>query len=148
MRKSVKGAVVTLGAMTAIAGSTFVAGPAMAASTPIGACGGGKMHVVDHIDVKKNGKKVATTYLLWDGTKKGGTNCVVTWKAKPNTKFVGAAIAKKGATHWTYDKGRGRKYSTYAGPVKVTHAKGKCILFGGAYDTIGYQRADWGHCGK
>ncbi|GAA4619975.1 spore-associated protein A [Actinoallomurus vinaceus] len=140
MRKSAQRAVLALSAATAVAGSVFISSPAMAASSPIAACGGGKYHVVGHHDFKKKGKKVATTFLLYNGK----TNCVITWKAHPDKKYVSAGIAKYGDKNWTWQHGH---FSTYAGPVKRS-ARGACIVWGGDYDHSRRWTLKWGHCGK
>ncbi|MGI5200278.1 spore-associated protein A [Spirillospora sp. CA-108201] len=139
MRKSTQRAVLALSAGTVVAGSTFIASPAMAASTPIGACGGGNYHEVDRHNFKKSGKKVATIYLMYNGK----TNCVVTWKTHPNSKYVAAGVQKLGDSKFKWEGGY---YSTYAGPVKRS-ARGACITWGGRYDNLAYWTDRWGHCG-
>jgi hypothetical protein len=145
VRKSTKSAVLALSAMTAIGGSVVMSSPAMAVSSPIAVCGGGKYHVVDKHAFKKKDKHghlhtLATTYLLYNGS----SNCVITWKAQPDTKYVGAGILKVGNTKWTWQSGH---FRTYAGPVRLK-AKGACIAWAGAYDSTVYWTKHWGHCGK
>ncbi|MFI7445338.1 spore-associated protein A [Nonomuraea indica] len=132
MRTFKQGAALALATVAALAGTFTTSSPAMAASSPIRACGGGSYHVIDKHDLGK-----ATIYLLYNGK----TNCVVTWKDRPNSKFVLAWI-------WARSKGMDRDsggYSTYAGPVKVS-APGECIKWGGYYDgTEWSSRLE--HCG-
>ncbi|MEO3876586.1 spore-associated protein A [Nonomuraea sp. B12E4] len=132
MRKYRQAAALTIATVAAIAGTVTMSSPAMAASTPIGACGGGSYHQIDSHDLG-----AATIYLLYNGT----TNCVVTWKDSPNSTYV-LALISNGLDGWRYDDG---DYSTYAGPVKVNGA-GQCIKWGGAYGSTRYD-SPWEHCG-
>lgn len=132
MRKSKQGIVLALATAATLAGSLLASGPAMAASSPIGACGGGKYHVIDKQDLG-----AATVYLLYNGS----TNCVVTWKDHPNKTYVKALIHRE-RQPWTTDAGH---FSTYAGPVKIA-AKGKCIQWGGDYGSKQYT-SHFEHCG-
>ncbi|MFC5750779.1 spore-associated protein A [Actinomadura rugatobispora] len=136
MRNFKKGAALALASAAAIAGSIFTSSPAMAASSPIAACGGGSYHVIDKEYVGK-----AIIYLLYNGT----TNCVVTWKNSPGTTtYVSAQIRKPGGS-WKSDGGN---YRTYAGPVKV-NAAGQCIQWGGSYGSNPNEGwySPWEHCG-
>ncbi|MEV4567147.1 spore-associated protein A [Nonomuraea sp. NPDC049419] len=133
MRKIKQGAALAFAATLALAGSFAFSTPAMAASTPIGACGGGSYHVINKRDLGP-----AVIYLLYNGT----TNCVVTWKDKPDNKWVSAVIRTYDINYRT-DEGY---FSTYAGPVKV-NAAGQCIKWGGDYgDSLGWT-SPWMHCG-
>ena len=141
MRKSIQRAVLALSAMTAVAGSVFVTSPAMAASSPIAACGGGKYHIVDKHVFKKSGKKVATTFLLYNGK----TDCVITWKAHRDKKFISAEVIKQGDKQWTIPK----KFHYGAYVLVKRSAHGACIAWGGEYDTDHHWRTHkWVHCGK
>ncbi|MET8988641.1 hypothetical protein ACFYUK_43255 [Nonomuraea wenchangensis] len=135
MRMIKRSATLSLGLAAALAASVTLSGPAAAASTPIGACGGGSYHVIDSHAFGSS----AVTYLLYNGS----TNCVVTWKtgAAGNTTYVRAVI-------WPYG-GEGKvdadNYRYYAGPVKVS-AAGKCVKWGGTYGSTWWE-SDWEHCG-
>ncbi|MER5420745.1 spore-associated protein A [Streptosporangium roseum] len=132
MRRLKQGAALAVATVAALAG-TFAAGsPAMAASSPVAACGGGSYHVIDKHDLGK-----ATIYLLYNGS----TNCVVNWKDSPNSTWISAFLYKDGGPY-PVDSGY---YSTYAGPVKVS-AAGKCITWGGIYGSTGYTSPSE-HCG-
>lgn len=132
MRTFKQGAALALATVAALAGTFTTSSPAMAASSPIKACGGGSYHVIDKQDLGK-----ATIYLLYNGK----TNCVVTWKDSPNGKFVAASVRSRSKG---MDKDAGG-YSTYAGPVKVS-AAGECIKWGGSYDGDDWD-SRWEHCG-
>ncbi|WP_406319675.1 spore-associated protein A [Streptosporangium sp. NBC_01639] len=132
MRRFKQGAALAVATVAALAGTLAAGSPAMAASTPIAACGGGSYHVIDQHDLGK-----ATIYLMYNGT----TNCVVTWKDSPNTEWVGVYLVVQGGSYL----GDADYYSTYAGPVKLS-AKGKCIEWGGVYGSIGYT-SPLEHCG-
>ncbi|MFD8556791.1 spore-associated protein A [Streptosporangium canum] len=132
MRRLKQGAALAVATVAALAGTFATGSPAMAASSPVAACGGGSYHVIDKHDLGK-----ATIYLMYNGT----TNCVVTWKDSPNSAFVLAEIMKKGGNLLT-DSGN---YSTYAGPVKVS-ARGECIVWGGIYGSTQWG-SPWSHCG-
>ena len=132
-------------AITAVtlAAAALTTGTAQAASSPIAACGGGSYH---QIDSHKLGN-VATIHLLYNGS----TNCVVTWRTNPGTAIpMLAAIARQdsdGSFH-DYRNNEGR-FTTYAGPVKVS-AAGRCIDWGGGVMisgvwTVWYSNAS--HCG-
>ena len=69
-----------LAASAVVAGSIAVAGPANAASTPLGACGSG-YHEIDHQDVKLSGTELGVIHLMYNGS----IDCVVTWK----TAYIG-----------------------------------------------------------
>ncbi|WP_406311514.1 spore-associated protein A [Streptosporangium sp. NBC_01639] len=131
MRRLKQGAALAVATVAALAGTLATGSPAMAASSPIGACGGGSYHEIDRHDLGK-----ATVYLLYNGT----TNCVVTWKDSRNSTFVNAVIRTTG--NWIEDPGN---FSTYAGPVKLS-AKGKCIQWGGDYGSTQYT-SPLEHCG-
>ncbi|MEO3796058.1 spore-associated protein A [Nonomuraea sp. B10E15] len=131
MRTWKKGAAVAFATVAAFAGTLAVGSPAMAASSPIAACGGGSYHVIDKHDLGR-----ATVYLMYNGS----TNCVVTWKDSPNNTYVDAVI--RVGDVWRNDPGH---YSTYAGPVKMS-AAGKCIRWGGDYGSTQYT-SPWEHCG-
>lgn len=133
MRKFRKVAGLTIAAAAALAGTVATSSPAMAASTPIGACGGGSYHEIDKHDLG-----AATIHLLYNGK----TNCVVTWKDNPNGAYVLAQIRVAGGG-WHSDGGF---YSTYAGPVKVS-AAGKCIQWRGSYSTGKVYESPVEHCG-
>jgi hypothetical protein len=132
VRKIKRGAALAFAATLALAGSVAFSTPAMAASTPIGACGGGSYHVIDKHDLGP-----AVIYLLYNGS----TNCVVTWKDKPNSQWVSARIKTRNAAD-RYDSGY---FSTYAGPVKV-YAPGTCISWGGEYGALWWY-SKYEHCG-
>ncbi|WP_406319485.1 spore-associated protein A [Streptosporangium sp. NBC_01639] len=131
MRRLKQGAALAVATVAALAGTLATGSPAMAASTPIGACGS-SYHVIDQHDLGK-----ATVYLLYNGS----TNCVVTWKDSPNSTYVNAVI-RAGGWAWVADPGN---YSTYAGPVKLS-AKGQCIQWGGNYGSTQYTSPSE-HCG-
>ncbi|HUQ57002.1 hypothetical protein [Lentzea sp.] len=115
---------------------------AQAASSPIDACGGG----YHQIDSHRLGS-VATIHLLYNGS----TNCVVTWRTNPGTAIrLLAAIARQesdgGFRDYVNDDD---KYTTYAGPVKVS-AAGRCIDWGGGVTISGVWNAWYSgpsHCG-
>ncbi|WP_406317336.1 hypothetical protein OHA77_08840 [Streptosporangium sp. NBC_01639] len=140
VRKFKQGALLTLATMVAFSGSIFTSSSAMAASSPVAACGGGSYHVIDKHDLGK-----AVIYLMYNGT----TNCVVTWKDSPDSKKVVAGILVQGNTQENRDADY---YQYYAGPVKAS-AAGKCIIWGGAYGAGDYDysgswyRSPWEHCG-
>ena len=126
-------AVVTAGMTTGLAAA---GGPAMAASTPLGACGadGTTYHVIDQHDLGK-----ATMYLMYNGAQ----NCVVTWKDSPDSKYVEAYITRYESGDIAHvDDGY---YSTYAGPVRTT-APGQCIVWAGMYDQTLWNSGK-SHCG-
>ncbi|WP_326826842.1 spore-associated protein A [Streptosporangium sp. NBC_01756] len=133
MRRFKQGAALAVATVAALAGALATSSPAMAASSPISACGGGSYHVIDQHDLGK-----ATVYLLYNGT----TNCVVTWKDSPNSTYVNAVMRVEGSTTWGQDPGN---FSTYAGPVKIS-AKGQCIQWGGIYGSA-YYTSPFEHCG-
>lgn len=131
-----RSATLTLGMAATLAASVTLSAPAMAASSPIEACGGGSYHV---IDTKALGTS-ATIYLLYNGS----TNCVVTWKqgsAVGQSAWMRAMVqvygspAEVDADHYRY----------YAGPVKVK-APGKCIMWGGSHGSQWWE-SPWEHCG-
>lgn len=131
-----RSATLALGMAATLAASVALSTPAMAASSPIEACGGGSYHVIDSHAYGSS----ATTYLLYNGT----TNCVVTWKqgsAVGNGAWVRAVVqvyGSPGVVDADY-------YRYYAGPVKVK-APGKCIMWGGSYGSS-YWESPWEHCG-
>jgi hypothetical protein len=135
-----RGALLTLATVVAFSGSLFTSSSAMAASSPVAACGGGSYHVIDKHDLGK-----AVIYLMYNGT----TNCVVTWKDTPDDKKVMAYVTALGDTGGKNDHGY---YRYYAGPVKRA-AAGKCIMWGGSYGAGDYDwsgswyRSSWEHCG-
>ncbi|MEO3823058.1 hypothetical protein [Actinomadura sp. B10D3] len=133
MRKIKKGAALAMVSAAALAGSVAISNPAMAASSPIAACGGGSYRVISSTDLG-----AATVYLMWNGT----YNCAVTWKDQPNSKFVAVDIQNDAGAS---DEDSGN-YSTYAGPVKV-YGKGRCIMYQGAYGNASGGSVEWGHCG-
>jgi len=130
-----RSATLTIGIAAALAASVTLSSPAMAASSPIEACGGGSYHVIDSHSYGSS----ATTYLLYNG----GTDCVVTWKtgAAGNSAWVRAVVQAYGSPGVV----DANYYHYYAGPVKV-YAPGKCIMWGGSYDTQWYE-SPWEHCG-
>ncbi|MDP9864267.1 MULTISPECIES: spore-associated protein A [Streptosporangium] len=132
MRKFKRGATLALATAAALVGSLTTGSPAMAASSPIAACGGGSYHVIDQHDLGR-----ATVYLLYNGS----TNCVVTWKDSPNNVRVNAVIRRERGKYVT-DPGN---FSTYAGPVKIS-AAGKCVQWGGDYGNKQYT-SPLEHCG-
>ncbi|MFI7225510.1 hypothetical protein ACIBO5_20025 [Nonomuraea angiospora] len=132
MRKIKQSAVLGVTIATALAGGLATSGPAMAASSPIAACGGGSYHEIDRHDLGK-----AVIHLLYNGT----TNCVVTWKDSPNSEYV-MALVSNGEDGWRSDSGN---YSTYAGPVKV-NGEGKCVKWGGQYGNTRWE-SGFEHCG-
>ncbi|GAA2394778.1 spore-associated protein A [Nonomuraea africana] len=131
-----RSATLALGVAATLAASVAFSSPAMAASSPIEACGGGSYHVID----SKALGSYATIYLLYNGS----YNCVVTWKKSPyagNTTWVRAVVqayGSPGVVDADY-------YRYYAGPVKV-RAPGKCIMWGGSYGSLWYE-SPWEHCG-
>lgn len=136
MRNIKKTAALALaGAATVAASLVAGGGPAMAATTPIGACGGGSYHEIDHHAVGD-----AVVHLLYNGT----TNCVVTWRNHPGDPiYLQANIEAQGGDGFHVDDG---VYTTYAGPVKV-NAAGTCIRWGGVYGYDNNYSSGWGHCG-
>ena len=137
MRKHSKRAVLALAGTVTIAGSVAVSSPAMAASTPIGACGGGSYHVVDKHDLGPS-----VIYLMYNGS----TNCVVNWKDSPSSAFIDVWIWRQSDGEGPYDGGN---FSTYAGPVKL-YAAGDCIIWGGSTKTSSDWKSwesHWEHCG-
>jgi hypothetical protein len=142
MRTISKAATLALGASAALAGSVALGAPAMAASTPIGVCGGGDYHVIDHENMGE-GAITAITYLLWSNSAK--TNCVVTFKvgsAVGDSVSVSARLQVQGQPA-KVDGPKAYKY--YAGPVKAA-AGGKCVRFGGTYGELNFW-SNYGHCG-
>lgn len=131
-----KKALALAGAATMAASLVAIgATPAMAATTPIGACGGGSYHEIDHHAVGD-----AVVHLLYNGS----TNCVVTWRNHPGAKiYLQANIEAQGGDGFHVD---GNLYTTYAGPVKVSAAK-TCIRWGGVYGDHDNYSSGWGHCG-
>ncbi|MEU5943845.1 hypothetical protein ABZ807_32910 [Micromonospora sp. NPDC047548] len=130
-----RSATLALGIVATLAASVSWSSPAMAASSPIAACGGGSYHVIDSHAYGSS----ATTYLLYNGS----TNCVVTWKtgAAGNAAWVRAVVqvyGSPGVVDADY-------YRYYAGPVKV-NAPGKCIMWGGSYGSQWYE-SPFEHCG-
>ncbi|MFD1932851.1 MULTISPECIES: hypothetical protein [Nonomuraea] len=131
-----RSAIVALGTAAALAVSVVASSPAMAASSPIEACGGGSYHVID----SKAFGTSATVYLLYNGS----TNCVVTWKqgsAVGNSVWVRAVVQAYGSPGVV----DANYYRYYAGPVKVK-APGKCIMWGGSYGDQWYE-SPFEHCG-
>jgi hypothetical protein len=135
-------AVLTLATVGVLAGSVVLSSsPALAASSPTAACGGGSYHVIDHHAIGG----LATIYLLYNGS----TNCVVTWKSSAyqgKSSTTGASIQKQGGGRID-DTGF---YQIYAGPVKVA-AAGACVSWGGvASNGAGggdSWQSGWTHCG-
>ncbi|GLY79759.1 spore-associated protein A [Actinoallomurus iriomotensis] len=134
MHKVVKKVALSVSAAVALAVPLSVNNPAMAASSPIAACGGGSYHVIDKHDLGP-----AVIYLLYNGT----TNCVVTWKDSPNTTSVYASIQRQSDGKEVQDVGH---YSTYAGPVKL-NAAGTCVWWMGGYGNSYEWGSGWSHCG-
>ncbi|GAA4222671.1 hypothetical protein FHR32_003838 [Streptosporangium album] len=137
MHKLKRSTVVALGMAAALAASVVTSTPAMAASSPVEACGGGSYHVIDSHALGS----YATVYLLYNGS----TNCVVTWKKAPyagNTKRVDANLTRSDLNYVKIDGG---KFKYYAGPLKIS-AAGKCVQWGGGYDLLNWT-SGWGHCG-
>ncbi|MFG3437496.1 hypothetical protein ACGF0J_09655 [Nonomuraea sp. NPDC047897] len=130
-----RSATLALGMAATLAASVTLSGPAVAASSPIEACGGGSYHVIDSHAFGSS----ATTYLLYNGS----TNCVVTWKTggRGNTAWVRAMVQAYGSS----GKVDADHYRYYAGPVKA-HAPGKCIRWGGSYGDQWWE-SPWEHCG-
>ncbi|MFG2059152.1 hypothetical protein ACGFI9_34560 [Micromonospora sp. NPDC048930] len=124
-----------LSTTAALVASAVLSSPAMAASTPYEACGGGSNRVIDSHSYGSS----AVTYLFYDGS----TNCVVTWKtgAAGNSAWVRAVVQAYGSPG-KVDSGY---FHYYAGPVKV-YAPGKCIMWGGSYDSQWYE-SPFEHCG-
>lgn len=147
MRIFKRGMALTIGAAAVLAGSVLTSSPALAASSPIEACGGGSYHVIDSHALGD----AATLYLLYNGS----TDCVVTWKKSPyagsNTGEVYAEVQRQSDLLIDDDIGY---YSYYAGPAKVT-APGTCIRWVGHIwvprptgGSILYSwDAGWSHCG-
>ncbi|MER6949598.1 spore-associated protein A [Nonomuraea sp. NPDC000554] len=133
MRTFKQGAALALATMAALTGSLATSGPAMAASSPIAACGGGSYHVIDQHSLGPS----STIYLLYNGS----TNCVVTWRKRKDNTMLTAKIRREGGIYVS-DSGR---FSTYAGPVKIS-AQGKCIQWGGN-DYIAAYTSPPEHCG-
>lgn len=132
IKRSASLALMTAAALVASAG---LSSPAMAASSPIEACGGGSYHVIDSHAYGSS----AVTYLLYNGS----TDCVVTWKtgAAGNTAWLRAVVQAYGSP----GKVDADYYRYYAGPVKV-YAPGTCIMWGGSYGSQWYE-SPWEHCG-
>ncbi|GLY88369.1 hypothetical protein [Actinoallomurus iriomotensis] len=141
MRKFKHKVALTLTTATILAGSVFASSPANAASSPIAACGGGSYHVIDQHALSSYG----TVYLMYNGT----TDCVVTWK----TAYVGtptevqAFVERESDFKAVVDD---KKYSYYAGPVKID-APGTCIIWGGSTALPSGATASawydyWSHC--
>ncbi|MCK2213543.1 hypothetical protein MF672_007005 [Actinomadura sp. ATCC 31491] len=129
-----RGVTLSLALAATLATSATLSGPAMAASSPIEACGGGSYHVIDSHAFGSS----AVTYLLYNGS----TNCVVTWKtgAAGNTTYVRAVL-------WAYGSPGvvdADNYRYYAGPVKAK-APGTCVKWGGTYGSTWWE-SDWEHC--
>jgi hypothetical protein len=133
VRKFKRGATLAFATTVALAGALATGSPAMAASSPIAACGGGSYHVIDKHDIGKS-----ILYLLYNGS----TNCVVNWKKTSEWLLTTAAIKAQGDAYWQEDLGQ---YQYYAGPVKRA-AAGKCIQWGGLTDSEQYF-SGWEHCG-
>ncbi|WP_406312617.1 spore-associated protein A [Streptosporangium sp. NBC_01639] len=136
MSKVKRAAALALGMAATLAASVALSAPAMAASSPAAACGGGSYHVIDSHALGG----YATVYLLYNGS----TNCVVTWKKGSyagNTTYVDAVL-NVWNTPGAFDAGN---YRYYAGPAKAK-APGKCIKWGGAYGSSSYE-SPWEHCG-
>jgi hypothetical protein len=126
-----------------LAAAALTGGTAEAASSPIAACGGGSYHEIDR---HKLGN-VATIHLLYNGS----TNCVVTWRTNPGTATrVLAAIARQDSDGSFRDyKNDDNRFTTYAGPVKVS-AAGRCIDWGGGVTISGVWTVWYSgpsHCG-
>ncbi|MEV4805942.1 hypothetical protein AB0K18_38590 [Nonomuraea sp. NPDC049421] len=136
MGKLKKTAAVAFGLAAALAGTIATSGPAMAADTPIAACGGGSYHVIDSHALGSS----AVVYLLYNGS----TNCVVTWKtgARGNSTWVEARV-RHDHMYFNVDEGN---FKYYAGPAKATGAAGSCIMWGGSYGSQSYL-SGWEHCG-
>ncbi|MFJ2034048.1 hypothetical protein [Streptosporangium sp. NPDC087985] len=131
-----RSATFALGMAATLAASVALSSPAVAASSPIEACGGGSYHVID----SKALGSYATIYLLYNGS----TNCVVTWKQGSyvgNSAWVSAVVQVYGSPR-VVNSGY---FGYYAGPVKVK-APGKCIMWGGSYSGQWYE-SPWEHCG-
>ncbi|MEV4113384.1 hypothetical protein [Nonomuraea sp. NPDC049695] len=119
--------------------------PANAAANPYspeGVCGDGYTRVDSH-PLKSLGQTHANIYLLYNSA--SGYNCVVTLRTETTgTRWLAASLAIKDGGS---DSDRG-EYKHYAGPVRL-YAKGKCVKWGGAFDTdpgISYS-SPWEHCG-
>ncbi|MEU9834977.1 spore-associated protein A [Streptosporangium sp. NPDC048047] len=141
MRRFKQAAVFTVATAVALASSVVMSSPAMAASSPTAACGGGSYRVIDSHAISG----LATIYLLYNGS----TNCVVTWKSSKyqgGYTLTGATIQRKGGSKIS-DTG---SYKIYAGPVKV-NAAGTCVSWGGhASNSAGVGegwQSSWTHCG-
>ncbi|WP_051366102.1 hypothetical protein [Hamadaea tsunoensis] len=135
MSLSKRSATVAAGLAVGLAAAVGPTSPALAASTPIEACGGGSYHVIDSHAYGSS----AVTYLLYNGS----TDCVITWKtgAAGNSAWVRAVVqayGSPGVVDADY-------YHYYAGPVKVK-APGKCIMWGGSYGDSWYE-SPFEHCG-
>ncbi|MBB4935969.1 hypothetical protein FHR32_000274 [Streptosporangium album] len=141
MGKVRRTAALALGMAATLAGSVALSSPAMAASSPVEACGGGSYHVIDQAGLGK----YATVYLLYNGS----TNCVVTWKKAPyagGTMRISGYLEVPAINKIDSDAGN---YRYYAGPVKFS-AAGKCIRWGGSYglsDPFITYHSPLGHCG-
>jgi hypothetical protein len=127
----------------ALAAAALTSGTAQAASSPIAACGGGSYHEIDRHRLGN----VATIHLLYNGS----TNCVVTWRTNPGTATrVLAAIARQDSDGSFRDyKNDDDRFTTYAGPVKVS-AAGRCIDWGGGVTISGVWTVWYSgpsHCG-
>ncbi len=84
---------------------------------------------------------------VWYSSANGGTNCVLVYDdvAGKHWMTVGVRLSSGRKSHT--DSGR---FHTYAGPVKVTKTKGKCIsLYGEVINKgVSYRRAlNKVHCG-
>ncbi|RVX41867.1 hypothetical protein EDD27_4449 [Nonomuraea polychroma] len=133
-------------AVLALTGLLTPSTPAVADSSPISVCGGGRYHVIDSHKLSKNRVVYATIYLLYNGS----TNCVITWKSGShigNSAKLYSFIARQSDKKQKSDLGR---YDIYAGPRKLK-APGECIRWGGGYYPKRGERlwwfSSWEHCG-
>ena len=135
------GVAAAVAVVAALAGVMFSTGVASAATSPIAACGGGSYYVQESVDLHGLGR----VYLMYNGS----TNCVVTWHSSALQgvpRYTYASVEQQGGST-IFDSGR---YSSYAGPVKVS-AAGHCVRYGGQIadgsgKIYGYE-SDWVHCG-
>ena len=132
MRRFHRKAALALVPLAALAGSFVISSPAMAAGSPIAACGGGSYHVIDH----HNFGKAATVYLMWNGK----TDCAVTWKNTRNSTFVNVELMSQHDYVWHRDPGH---FQSYAGPVK-TPGHDVYLRWGGTYGSTSWL-SGWSH---
>lgn len=84
---------------------------------------------------------------VWYSSANGGTNCVLVYDDMAGKHWMTVGVRLSSGRKERTDSGR---FHTYAGPVKVTKTKGKCIsLYGEVkYKGVSYRRVlNKVHCG-